>query len=94
MVRPASSDKWRAPSVVRSGRRDCERFESKGHFISELSMIVRVNVVLNRTVVVDSNSGFAVILRVKVSCRYQTLLIDVIGQLSRDSIGRLSVKPL
>ena len=57
-------------------------------------MIVRVNVVLNRTVVVDSNSGFAVILRVKVSCRYQTLLIDVIGQLGRDSIGRLSVKPL
>ena len=28
-----------------------ERFESGGHFISRLRMIVRVNVVLNRTVV-------------------------------------------
>ena len=57
MVQPASSDKWRAPSVVRSGSRDCERFESRSHFISDLSMIVRVNIVLN-TVVVDSNSRF------------------------------------
>ena len=27
----------------------CERFEPKGHFISRLSMIVRVNVALNRS---------------------------------------------
>ena len=31
---------------------DCERFESRSHFKSELSLIVRVNVVLNRIVVV------------------------------------------
>ena len=32
-----------------------ERFEPGSHFISRLSLIVRVNVVLNRTVVVDSD---------------------------------------
>ena len=31
----------------------CERFEPRSHFKSRLSLIVRVNVVLNRTVVVD-----------------------------------------
>ena len=36
----------------------CERFEPRSHFISRLSMVVRVNVVLNRTVVVDSNWRF------------------------------------
>ena len=30
-------------------------FESRSHCISRLSMIVRVNVVLNRTVVVESD---------------------------------------
>ena len=34
---------------------DCERFEPRSHFKSRLSLIVRVNVVLNRTVVVDSD---------------------------------------
>ena len=34
---------------------ECKRFEPRSHFISRLSMIVRVNVVLNRTVVVDSD---------------------------------------
>ena len=34
---------------------DCKSFEPRGHFISRLSMIVRVNVVLNRTVVADSH---------------------------------------
>ena len=29
----------------------CDRFEPRSHFISRLSMIVRLNVVLNRTVV-------------------------------------------
>ena len=36
----------------------CERFESRSHFKSRLSLIVRVNVVLNRTVVVDSDCPF------------------------------------
>ena len=34
---------------------ECERFEPRSHFISRLSMIVPVNVVLNRTVVADSD---------------------------------------
>ena len=49
----------------------CERFEPRSHFLSRLSMIVRVNVVLNRTVVVDSDistTWAVVIFRVKVSC--------------------------
>ena len=33
----------------------CERFELRSHFKSRLSLIVRVNVVLNRTIVVDSD---------------------------------------
>ena len=33
----------------------CERFEPRSHFKSRLSLIVRVNVVPNRTVVVDSD---------------------------------------
>ena len=33
----------------------CERFEPRSHFKSRRSLIVRVNVVLNRTVVVDSD---------------------------------------
>ena len=36
----------------------CDRFEPRSHFISRLSMIVRLNVVLNRTVVVDSVGRF------------------------------------
>ena len=34
----------------------CERFEPRSHFKGRLSLIVRVNVVLNSTVVVDSDS--------------------------------------
>ena len=34
---------------------DCERFQPRSHFISRLSRIVRMNAVLNRTVVVDSD---------------------------------------
>ena len=34
---------------------NCEGFESRSYFINRLSMIVRVNVVLNRTVVVESD---------------------------------------
>ena len=33
----------------------CERFEPRSHFKSKLSLIVRVNVVQNRTVVVESD---------------------------------------
>ena len=33
----------------------CEKFKPRSHFKSRLSLIVRVNVVLNRTVVVDSD---------------------------------------
>ena len=33
-------------------------FEPRNHFVSRLSMIVRVNVVLNRTLVVDSDLRF------------------------------------
>ena len=33
----------------------CERFEPRSHFRSRLNLIVGVNVVLNRTVVVDSD---------------------------------------
>ena len=36
----------------------CKRFEPRNHFISRLSMIVRVNAVLNRNVVYDSDGGF------------------------------------
>ena len=35
-----------------------ERFEARSHFISRLSMLVRVNVVQNRAVVVDSDWRF------------------------------------
>ena len=37
---------------------NCERFELRSHFKSRLSLIVRVNVVLNRTVVVNSDWRF------------------------------------
>ena len=36
----------------------CERLEPRSHFKSRLSLIVQVNVVLNRTVVVDSDCRF------------------------------------
>ena len=65
-------------------------------------MIVWVNVVLNRTVVVDSDWRFDNLRGshlqsqselYHVSWWYYTLVIDLIGQLRRDVIGRLSVKP-
>ena len=65
-------------------------------------MIVRVNVATSRTVV-DSDWPFVNLcgshLPSKVSCItsvdgiLKTLVIDLIGQLSRDVIGRRSVKP-
>ena len=67
-----------------------------------LSLIVRVNVVLNRTVVVDGDWRFDNLCGshlqsqselYRVSWWYYTLVIGlIIGQLRRDVIGRLSVK--
>ena len=34
---------------------NCQRFEPRSHFINRLSVIVRVNIVMNGTVVVDSD---------------------------------------
>ena len=67
------------------------------YFKSRLSLIVRMNVVLNRTVVVDSDWRFDNLcgshLQSQSSCvTYYTPVIDLIGQLRRDVIGRLSVK--
>ena len=70
--------------------------------LKRLSLNVRVNVVLNRTVVVDSDWRFDKLCGshlqsqselCHVSWWYYTLVIDLIGQLRRDVIGRLSVKP-
>ena len=61
-----------------------------------------MNVVLNRTVAVDSDCLFDNLCGshlqsqselYHISWWYYTLVIDIIGQLSRDVIGRLSVKP-
>ena len=43
------------PPVPSPGSANGEWFEPRSHFMSRLSLIVRVNVVLNRTVVVDSD---------------------------------------
>ena len=65
-------------------------------------MIIRVKVVLNRTVVVDSDrcfnnlSGSHLLSQSElyhVSFWHYSLVIDLIGQLRRDVIRRLSVKP-
>ena len=80
----------------------CERFEPRSHFKSRLSLIVLVNVVLNRTVVVESDWRFDNLCGshlqsqselYHISWWYYTLVIDLIGQLRRDVVGRLSVKP-
>ena len=69
--------------------------------ISRLSLIVPVNKVLNRTVVVGSDWRFDNLCGshlqsqselYHVSWWYYTLVIDLIGQLRRDVIGRLSLK--
>ena len=71
-------------------------------FKSGLSLSVRVNLVLNRTVVADSDWRFDNLCGshlqsqselYHISWWYYTLVIDLIGQLRRDVIGRLSVKP-
>ena len=69
-------------------------------FKSRLSLIIRVKVVLNRTVVVDSDrcfnnlSGSHLLSQSElyhVSFWHYSLVIDLIGQLRRDVIRRLSV---
>ena len=69
---------------------------------SRLSLIVRVNVVLNKTVIVDRDWRFDNLCGshlqsqsevYHVSWWYYTLVMDLIGQLRRVVIGRLSVKP-
>ena len=42
-------------SVLKRVHNPRENFETRCHFMSRLSMIVRVNVVLNRAVFVDSD---------------------------------------
>ena len=79
-----------------------ERFEPRSHFKSRLILIVRLNVALNRTVVVDSDWRFDNLCGSHLQSQSElyhvswwcyTLVIDLIGQLRRDVIGRLSVKP-
>ena len=76
----------------------CERFEPRSHFKSRLSLIVWVNVVLNRTVVVDSDWCFDNLCGshpqsqsdlYHISWWYYTLYsgyIDLIGQLRHDML--------
>ena len=72
------------------------------YFKSRLSLIIRVNIVLNRTVVVDSDwcsdnlCGSQLLSQSElyhVTWWYYTLVIDLFGQLRLEIIGRLSVKP-
>ena len=76
-------------------------FEPRSHFKSGLSLIIRVNIVLNRTDVVDSDWRFDTLCGSHLQSQselyhaswwYYTLVIDLIGQLSCDVIGHLSVK--
>ena len=89
-------------SVIVSNEFSSVETITKRMFKSRLSLIVRVNVVLNRNVVVDSDWRFANLCGshlqsqselYHVSWWYYTLVIDLIGQIRRDGIGRLSVKP-
>ena len=79
-----------------------ERFEPRSHVKNRLSLIVRVNVVLTGllllTVTDVSTTCAVVIFTVKVSSITSVdgiilWLLGLIGQLRRDVIGRLSVKP-
>ena len=89
-------------SVIVSNEFSSVETITKRMFKSRLSLIVRVNVVLNRNVVVDSDWRFANLCGshlqsqselYHVSWWYYTLVIDLIGQLRRDVIVRRSVKP-
>ena len=96
------SNKWRHDDLTAIVKYySCERLEPRSHF-KRLSLIVRVNVVLNRTVVVDSDWRFDNLCGSHLQSQRElyhvswwcyTLVIDLIVQLCRDVIGRLSVKP-
>ena len=84
----------------RRARRMYITSQFKWDFKSRLSLIVPVNVVLNRTVVVDSDWRFDNLCSSHLQSQselyhaswwYYTLVIDLIGQLRRDVIGRLSI---
>ena len=86
----------------RRARRMYITSQFKWDFKSRLSLIVPVNVVLNRTVAVDSDWRFDNLCSSHLQSQselyhaswwYYTLVIDLIGQLRRDVIGRLSIKP-
>ena len=80
-----SSRVWTKPQLY------CERFEPRNHIKSRLSLIVRVNVVLNSPVVVDSDWPFDNLFRshrqsqtefYHISWWYYTLVIDLISNQS------------
>ena len=77
----------------------CERFEPRSHFKRRLSLIVRVNVVLNRTVIVNSDWRFDNLCGshfrsqselYHISWWYYTLVINLIGQLRCNVIAVIS----
>ena len=53
----------------------CERFEPRSHF-KRLSLIVQVNIVLNRTVVVDSDWRFDNVCMVLVTVGYDSVVAE------------------
>ena len=78
------------------------KVEPRSHFRSRLSLIIQVIIVLNRTVVFESDWRFNNLCNshlqsqsklYHISWWYHTVVIDQSGQLRRDVIGRLSVKP-
>ena len=78
---------------------DRERFEPRSHFKSRSRLIIPVNVALNRTVVVDSDWCFDNLCGSHLQSQselyhfsywYYSLVIDLIGQLCRNVIRRLS----
>ena len=80
---------------------NCERFEPRSLFKSRLTLIVQVNVVLNRTVVVDSDWRFDNLCSSDLQNQSEVvspqlmvlyLVIDLIGQFCRNVIFCLSVK--
>ena len=65
----------------------CEWFEPRSHVINKWNMIVPTSVVQNRTAVFDVRTVYGVVMfLIKVSCISSTLVIDLIGQLTRDML--------
>ena len=101
-----SCENWRVDGVLDNTvliTIGLEKLKTKWSIISRLSMIVRVNVVLNRTVVVDSDWRFNNLCSSHLQSQSEfsvsrQLMVLNFGywpnwQWSRDVIGRLSVKP-